>query len=78
MTSKADTRANHIDSILNAAYWQPENIIRYFIDAFKIPSAAAAIVNGRPTNGTLEWKLANGHSYKEWEAGRLANDGEAE
>lgn len=40
--------------------------------AFRSPSAAAAVVNGRPTNGTIEWKDANGVTYKEWEARQLA------
>lgn len=39
--------------------------------AFKSPSAAAAVVNGRPANGTIEWKLVNGQTYKEWEAEKL-------
>ena len=47
---------------------------RLFSDnyAFRSPSAAAAVVNGRPANGTIEWKLANGKTYKEWEADKLA------
>lgn len=40
--------------------------------AFRSPSAAAAVVNGRPANGTIEWKDANGATYKEWEARQLA------
>lgn len=39
--------------------------------AFKSPSAAAAVVVGRNANGTLEWRLADGTSYKEWEAAQL-------
>lgn len=40
--------------------------------AFASPSAAGAVVNGRPTNGTLEWKVeGSGKTYKEWEAERL-------
>jgi hypothetical protein len=40
--------------------------------AFKSPSAAAGVVNGRPSNGTLEWKLADGSmTYKDWEACKL-------
>lgn len=40
--------------------------------AFKSPSAAAAVVNGRPANGTLEWRLeSGGATYKEWEAQHL-------
>jgi hypothetical protein len=40
--------------------------------AFKSPSAAAGVVNGRPSNGTLEWRLADGSkTYKDWEACKL-------
>ena len=40
--------------------------------AFKSPSAAAAVANGRPTNGTLAWKLqGSSMTYKEWEAEKL-------
>jgi hypothetical protein len=40
--------------------------------AFKSPSAAAAVVTGRPANGTLEWKVrGSGKTYKEWEAEKL-------
>jgi hypothetical protein len=43
--------------------------------AFKSPSAAAAVVNGRPANGTLEWKVrGQPKTYKQWEAERLARD----
>lgn len=37
--------------------------------AFASPSAAAAIVFGRPSNGQTEWKLAGSKkTYKQWEA----------
>lgn len=37
--------------------------------AFQSTSAAAAVVDGRPANGTLEWRnVASGQTYKEWEA----------
>lgn len=36
--------------------------------AFKSPSAAAAVVNGRPSNGAVEWRLEGGATtYREWE-----------
>lgn len=42
--------------------------------AFASPSAAAAVVCGRPSNGTLEWKVkGESATYKEWEARRLSN-----
>ncbi|CFX18414.1 conserved protein of unknown function [Candidatus Filomicrobium marinum] len=47
--------------------------------AFSSPSAAAAVVSGRSTNGTTAWYLADGSmSYKEWEAAQLQlSSGEA-
>lgn len=40
--------------------------------AFKSASAAAAVVNGRPSNGTIEWKVSGGKkTYKQWEAEQL-------
>lgn len=39
--------------------------------AFNSPSAAAAVVTGRQTNGALEWRTASGQTYKDWEAARL-------
>ncbi len=40
--------------------------------AFRSPSAAAAVVNGRPANGTIEWRLeGEGLTYKAWEAQQL-------
>lgn len=36
--------------------------------AFASPSAAAAVINGRPTNGTTAWKIKGTNTtYKEWE-----------
>lgn len=40
--------------------------------AFASPSAAAAVILGRAANGTLEWKTADGLTYKQWEASTLA------
>jgi hypothetical protein len=43
--------------------------------AFKSPSAAAAVVNGRPSNGTVEWKVkGQAFTYKQWEAEQLKSD----
>ncbi len=40
--------------------------------AFSAPSAAAAVVNGRATAGTLRWKKTDtGETYGEWEAKQL-------
>lgn len=41
--------------------------------AFKSPSAAGAILNGRATNGQIEWRLhGSTKTYQEWEAEKLA------
>ncbi len=41
--------------------------------AFASASAASAVVCGRPSNGTLEWKVrGESTSYKDWEARQLA------
>lgn len=40
--------------------------------AFTSPSAAAAVVNGRPANGRLEWKRPEtGQTYADWEVEQL-------
>ena len=39
--------------------------------AFNSPSAAAAVANGRASNGRLEWKTPDGRSLSEWEAASL-------
>lgn len=42
--------------------------------AFNSPSAAAAVVNGRPANGRTEWKTADTKiTLKAWEAAQLSN-----
>lgn len=35
--------------------------------AFKSPSAAAAIVSGRPTNGRTSWRTPDGMTYAAWQ-----------
>ena len=41
--------------------------------AFRSPSAAAAVVNGRASNGQLDWRTADGGlTYKDWEARQVA------
>lgn len=40
--------------------------------AFRSPSAAAAAVNGRPSNGQVEWRTEEGGlTYRDWEARQL-------
>lgn len=44
--------------------------------AFKSPSAAAAMVQGRSANGTVEWKVqATSQSYKTWEQEQIDSSG---
>lgn len=46
--------------------------------AFTSPSAAAAVVTGRQTNGAITWRLQGfGKTYKEWEAESLAESVDA-
>jgi hypothetical protein len=41
--------------------------------AFRSPSAAAAVVNGRISNGQVEWRTADGGvTYKDWEVRQVA------
>ena len=41
--------------------------------AFRSPSAAAAAVNGRASNGQIDWRTADGGlTYKDWEARQVA------
>lgn len=40
--------------------------------AFSSPSAASEVIQGRASNGTLEWKTPEGKTYKEWEAATLS------
>ena len=40
--------------------------------AFRSPSAAAAVVNGRPSNGRLDWKMRGQEkTYADWESEQL-------
>lgn len=41
--------------------------------AFRSPSAAAAVVNGRASNGQVDWRIEEGGlTYRDWEARQLA------
>jgi hypothetical protein len=43
--------------------------------AFSSPSAAAAVVLGRPSNGRTKWKRSEtGQSYADWEAEQIGAD----
>ncbi|WP_341937986.1 GIY-YIG nuclease family protein [Marinimicrobium sp. C2-29] len=71
------TYANLFDELVDTGVLVEQGQGRAFSDnyAFKSPSAAAAVVNGRPANGTIEWKLVDGKTYKEWEADQLGQEG---
>ncbi len=43
--------------------------------AFRSPSAAAAVIFGRASNGTVDWKTASGDTYKVWEARKFSVSG---
>lgn len=64
------------DELVKTSVLMEQGGFRVFSEnyAFKSPSAAAAVVNGRPANGTIEWKLADGRTYKEWEAEKLEQE----
>ena len=57
----------------NQGVLEPRDLVCVFAKsyAFTSPSAAAAVVNGRTANGTIEWKTPSGQTYKEWEAQQL-------
>lgn len=54
-----------------------EGSARMFADsyAFSSPSAAAAVVLGRSSNGRIEWKMADGRTYADWERETLGTVG---
>lgn len=64
----------HGDLLANGVLVREGEVCRFTQNfAFASPSAAGAVVNGRPTNGTIEWKVeGSGKTYKDWEAERLA------
>ena len=41
------------------------------------PSAAAAVVTAASANGRILWKLADGRTYAQWEAGQDQDQGQA-
>lgn len=61
--------------LLRSGVLLPDGETCVFADnyAFASPSAASAVVLGRSSNGTLEWReAATGRIYKDWEAAQLA------
>ena len=63
------------DELSETGVLKPDGTNRVFATnyAFSSPSAAAAVVNGRPASGRIEWRVkGTGQTYKEWEATQLA------
>lgn len=62
------------DELKRSGILQPEGDHCVFAEnyAFTAPSAAGAVVAGRQTNGAVEWRTAEGVTYKDWEAQQLA------
>ncbi len=72
--TEASSYARLFDELVSTGILIEDNGLRVFSEnyAFKSPSAAAGVVNGRPANGTIEWKIqGSGKTYKEWEVDKL-------
>jgi sugar/nucleoside kinase (ribokinase family) len=66
-------RALH-EQLLASGVLRPDGQVCVFTEnyAFTSPSAAAAVVNGRPANGRLDWKRPEtDQTYADWEAEQL-------
>ncbi|TKW60327.1 MAG: GIY-YIG nuclease family protein [Blastochloris viridis] len=60
--------------LLRSGILQVQGDLAVFTDnyAFKSPSAASAVVMGRPSNGTMDWKVKGSkQTYKDWEQSQL-------
>jgi hypothetical protein len=69
-------RRLHEDLVRSGTLQRGDGNLLVFADnyAFNSPSAAAAVINGRPTNGTTAWKLVGQNkTYKDWESEQLAH-----
>jgi hypothetical protein len=75
-SSQADHPYSRLHAeLIGAGVLTPEGTHRRFAQsyAFKSPSAAAAVVFGRPANGQLEWKVKGTSTpYRDWEARQIA------
>ncbi len=67
---------NHLhEELVRIGILQEAGTHRVFSEnyAFTSPSAAAAVINGRPANGTTAWKVqGQDKTYKQWEAEQLS------
>lgn len=66
----------HSDLIASGVLVADGALAKFTIDyAFSSPSAAAAIVNGRASNGRTAWRLkSDGRTFAQWEADQLKHD----
>lgn len=61
------------DDLVKSGTIQVEGDVAVFSEdyAFSSPSAAAAVVSGRTSNGRISWKLPDGRTYADWEADQI-------
>jgi hypothetical protein len=67
------------DELLSVGVLRPNGDLCTFSEnyAFSSPSAAAAVINGRPANGRIEWKLeGTSKTYADWEAEQIHRGGD--
>ncbi len=77
-TAKNSSYGKLFDELVDQGILVADGKIRVFSQnyAFNSPSAAAAVVNGRPASGPMEWKVeGTGKNYKKWEAEELMKEG---
>lgn len=54
---------------------QGRSLELFFIDGKPDGMLTAEVFNGRPTNGTIEWKVkGTAKTYKDWEAEKLTRE----
>ncbi|MEO0357120.1 MAG: GIY-YIG nuclease family protein [Pseudomonadota bacterium] len=72
MTSHSSYRKIH-ERLLNSGTLKIVNDLAVFQEdyALKSPSAAAAVMNGRASNGRIEWKTKDGTTFHDWEVKTL-------
>jgi Domain of unknown function (DUF4357) len=73
-TQRQHTYSNYHDQLLNSGVLRLNGELCIFEENYAFPSvsAAAAVINGRPSNGRTEWKLeGTNKTYAEWEEDQL-------
>lgn len=79
-TAKNGSYGKLFDELVEQGILKINDMNRVFTQnyAFNSPSAAAAVINGRPASGPMEWKIEGTRkNYKEWEAEEIMNEGSA-